>query len=92
MVKELFNYSRCELTTVYRFDDNELLQDAHACANGEHIDIAKYGTEEHDLCLAWTNEAVNKLNKNGTIITWSSTTNSWQLAVTIKLQFKFIEI
>ena len=63
LVKQLFNYSRCELKTVHRFDDNELLQDAHACANGESIDISKYGTEEHDLCLAWTNECVNALNK-----------------------------
>jgi hypothetical protein len=63
IVKQLFNYSRCELKTVHRFDDNELLQDAHACANGKSIDITKYGTEEHDLCLAWTNECVSALNK-----------------------------
>ena len=62
IVKQLFNYSRCELKTVHRFDDNELLQDAYACANGEHIDITKYGAEEHDLCLAWTNDCVNALN------------------------------
>ena len=63
IVKQLLNYSRCELKTVHRFDDNELLQDAYACANGERIDITKYGTEEHDLCLAWTNDCVNALNK-----------------------------
>ena len=63
IVKQLFNYSRCELKTVHRFDDNELLQDAYACANGEHIDITNYGTKEHDLCLAWTNECVTALNK-----------------------------
>ena len=49
IVKQLFNYSRCELKTVHRFDDNELLQDAYACANGERIDITKCGAEEHDL-------------------------------------------
>jgi len=63
IVKQLFNYTRCELTTVHRFDDNELLQDAHACANGERIDITKYGTDEHDLCLAWSNDCVKALNK-----------------------------
>ena len=63
IVKRLFNYTRCELKTVYRFDDNELLQDAHACANGERIDLSKYGKQEHDLNLAWTNECVNALNK-----------------------------
>ena len=52
-----------ELKTAHRFDDNELLQNAFACANGESIDTSKYGADEYDLCLAWTNECVNALNK-----------------------------
>ena len=62
-VKQLFNFLWCELRTIHRFDDNELLQDAYAYAQGEKVDISKYGSDEHDLCLAWTNECVNALNK-----------------------------
>ena len=56
------DYKHCRLTKIHRFDDNELLRDAHDCANGIDIDISKYGTGESDLCLAWTNACVNALN------------------------------
>ncbi len=63
VVKELFNYTRCELKTIHRFNDCELLRDAYKCSNGECVDTSKYGKVEHDLSLAWTNECVNSINK-----------------------------
>jgi hypothetical protein len=63
IVKYVFNNNLCELTHIHRFDDNVLLQDAHKCARGEAIDFKNYTTEEHDLCLCWTNAAVDALNK-----------------------------
>ena len=62
IVKYLCDYKNCQPTKIHRFDDDELLQDAHDCANGIDVDISKYGTDESDLCLAWTNECVNALN------------------------------
>ena len=35
LVKHLFNNNSCELTEVHRFDENNLLQDAHDCAYGK---------------------------------------------------------
>jgi hypothetical protein len=63
IVKYVFNNNLCELTHIHRFDDNVLQQDAHKCARGEAIDFKNYTTEEHDLCLCWTNAAVDALNK-----------------------------
>lgn len=63
LVKQLFTGARCGLKTSHRFDDNAILQYVHACANGKRIVMAKYGTEEHEVCLACTNECVNGLIK-----------------------------
>lgn len=63
IIKTIFNYTRCHLTTVHRFNDDVLLQDAHTCANGGVIDKTKYGNLECDLSIAWSNECVNHLNK-----------------------------
>jgi len=63
IVKHLFNYSRCNLTVVHRFNDDVLLQDAHKCANGETFEKSNYGTTEYDLSIAWSNDCVNYLNK-----------------------------
>ena len=62
IVKYLFDYKHCRLTKNHRFDDNELLRDAHDCANGIDIDITKSGTEETELCIAFRNDCVNALN------------------------------
>ena len=37
IVKFIFNNTLCELTEIHRFNDNELLQDAYKCSNGETI-------------------------------------------------------
>jgi len=63
IVKFIFNNTLCELTEIHRFDDDELLQDAYKCSNGEAIDIDKYGKTEHDLSLCWTNRAVDVINE-----------------------------
>ena len=63
IVKFIFNNTLCELTEIHRFNDNELLQDAYKCSNGETIDINKYGKTEHDLALCWTNKAVDVINE-----------------------------
>ena len=63
IVKYMFNNNLCELNQVHRFHGNTLLQDAYKCANGENIDFDNYTKEEHDLCLCWTNQAVDALNK-----------------------------
>ena len=63
IVKYVFNNTICELTDIHRFDDSKLLQDAHKCANGGSIDFNDYTNEEHDLCLCWTNHAVDAINK-----------------------------
>ena len=62
IVKYIFNNNLIELTKIHRFKDNELLKDAHACSNGKQIDFTTYNKEECDLCLCWTNDAVNALN------------------------------
>jgi len=62
IVKFIFNNTLCELETIHRFKDDELLQDALKCSDGESIDITKYGNEEHDLALCWTNRAVDAIN------------------------------
>eukprot|EP00969_Alexandrium_andersonii_P258398 11424461-Alexandrium_andersonii.AAC.1 len=41
IVKQLLNYSRCELKTVHRFDANELLQDAHAALSARATDCTR---------------------------------------------------
>ena len=63
IIKYIFNNNLCELKQIHRFNESKLLQDAHACANGEDIDFSNYSKEEHDLCLCWTNQAVNAINK-----------------------------
>ena len=63
IVKYVFNNNLCELTEVHRFNESKLLQDAYTCANGGNIEFNDYTQEEHDLCLCWTNTAVNALNQ-----------------------------
>ena len=63
IIKYIFNNNLCELKQIHRFNESKLLQDAHACANGEDIDFSNYSKEEHELCLCWTNQAVDVLNK-----------------------------
>ena len=47
---------------IHRFNESKLLQDAHACANGKDIDLNSCSKEEHELCLCWTNQAVDAIN------------------------------
>jgi hypothetical protein len=63
MVKELFNYNSYELCKVWRFSDNELLQDAYKASNGEAIDYTTYGGGDTELSLCHTNDAVDAINK-----------------------------
>ena len=42
IVNYVFNDTICELTDIHRFDDSNLLQHAHECANGESIDFNDY--------------------------------------------------
>ena len=63
IVKYAFNSTSCERTDVHKFDDSKLLQDAHNCANGESIYFNDYTKEKHDLCLCWTNPAIDAINK-----------------------------
>ena len=63
IVKYIFNNNLCELKQVHRFNESKLLQDAYKCANGESITFNDYTKEEHDLCLCWTNQAVDTLNQ-----------------------------
>ena len=65
IVKYVFGNNLCELKHIHRFNESKLLQDAYKCANGEHIEFNDYTKEEHELCLCWTNQAVNSLTKNG---------------------------
>ena len=52
LVKHLFNNNKCcQVTKVYRFDENKLLQDAYDCAGGKSIDFKRYGNEECELAL-----------------------------------------
>ncbi len=63
IVKYIFNNNLCELKQIHRFNQSKLLQDACKCANCESIDFNDYTKEEHDLSLAWTNHAVDAINK-----------------------------
>ena len=62
IVRYIFDNDSCELKEIHRFNENKLLQDAFKCANGENISFNDYTKEEHDLCLCWTNQAVDTLN------------------------------
>ena len=62
-MKYIFNNNLCELNQVQRFNECDLLQDAYRCANGESIGFDNYTKEEHDLCLCWTNQAVDALKQ-----------------------------
>ena len=55
IVKGLLNYNSYELWKVWRFDDNELLQDAYKASYGETIDYTTYGDVENELSLCHTN-------------------------------------
>ena len=60
VVKYIFNDNLCELKEIHRFNGSKLLQDACKCANGESISFNDY-TSQHDLCLCWTNQAIDTL-------------------------------
>ena len=62
IVKELFNYNSYERSKVWRFSDNELLQDAYKASNGKTIDYTTYGDIENELSLCHTNDAVYAIN------------------------------
>ena len=62
IVKELFNYNSYELSKVWRFSDNKLLQDAYKASNGKPIDYTTYGDVENELSLCHTNDAVDAIN------------------------------
>ena len=64
----VFNITLCELETIHKFNDSDLLQDAYKCSNGEATDIGEYSKTEKSLALCWTNIAVNVINENGMII------------------------
>ena len=63
IVRYVFGNNLCELKHIHRFNESKLLQDAYKCANGENIEFNDYTKEEHELCLCWTNQAVNSLNQ-----------------------------
>ncbi len=63
IVKYVFNNNIKRLTKIHRFDDSLLLQDAYRASEGQAIDISKYGNEEQNFALCWTNEAVNIINE-----------------------------
>ena len=44
LVQHLLNNDSCQLTKVYRFNENKLLQDAYDCAYCNVIDFKRYGT------------------------------------------------
>ena len=62
LVKHIFNNNCCQLTKVFRFDENKLLQDAFDCAYGKSIDFKRYVNNECELALCWTNLCVDTLN------------------------------
>ena len=63
IVKYMSNNRLCELNEGHRCNDNRLLQDAYTCVNGESIEPNDFTHEEHDLCLCWTNHAVDALSQ-----------------------------
>ena len=86
IVNYVFNNTMCELTQVHRFNDSKLLQDAYRCANGDDINFDDYTKDEHDLCLCWTNQAVDAINQK-----WNKRyATGKQLEVTGFKQCKFI--
>ena len=62
IVKELFNYNSYELCKGWRFNDNQLLQDAYNASNGKPIDYTTYGDVENELSRCHTNDAVDAIN------------------------------
>jgi acyl transferase domain-containing protein len=83
----VLNNTICELTRVRRFSDNALLQDAYKCANGEDIDLGNYKTQEHELWVSRTNQAVDAINRK-----WNKhCANGRQVEVTGSKQRKSIE-
>ena len=62
LAKHSYNNNSCQLTKVYRFDENKLLQDAYAYAYGKSAGFKRYGNTDRDLPLCWTNPCVDTLN------------------------------
>ena len=58
----MFNYNSYELCKVWRFSNNELLQDAYKASTGEAIDYTTYGNVENELSRCHTNDAVDAIN------------------------------
>ena len=63
IVKYVFSRNLYQLTKVWRFNENELLQDAYAASNGDAIDFTKYNNQEHELALCHSNDAVDAINR-----------------------------
>ena len=63
LVKYMFNSNSYELTKVWRFNENQLLQDAYSASNGDKINFTKYQSTECELALCHTNDAVDAINK-----------------------------
>ena len=62
IVKYISNNTVCELKEINRYHGNKLLQDAYTRANGESTEFSDYTSQQHDLCLCWTNQAMDTLN------------------------------
>ena len=67
IVKYILNHNLCESNQVHRLHGNIFLQGAYKCPHGESIEFNDYAEEERDLCLCWTSQAVDPLNK-----TWNT--------------------
>ena len=63
VVKYIFNTRWYELTKNWRFNEDQLLQDAYKTRMGQIIDFTRYGNTEHDLALCHTNDMVDAINK-----------------------------
>ena len=63
VVKYIFNTRWYELTKIWRFNEDQLLQDAYKARMGQIIDFTRYGNTEHDLALCHTNDMVDAINK-----------------------------
>jgi hypothetical protein len=62
IVKSIFKYKSYELTKVWRFSEDELLQDAYRAVGGQDIGISKYSSIAKPLSLCFSNDMVNAVN------------------------------
>jgi predicted GIY-YIG superfamily endonuclease len=58
----MFDRNRCELTKIWRTDDDKLLKTLDSILLGKKINVTEYGKKKSQLSLCWSNACVDAIN------------------------------